>query len=161
VKKLIVFDLDGTLAESKAAIDDEMSGLLHELLGTVKVAVISGGDWPQFEKQVVSHLPHDERLTGLSLLPTCGTKFFQYEKVWNKIYSEDFTADEKQKIITSLTEAFQKSGFKVEKVWGEAIEDRGSQITLSALGQEARWQRKINGTPTSQSARRSNRCSTP
>jgi len=137
VKKLIVFDLDGTLAESKSAIDDEMSGLLHELLGTVKVAVISGGDWPQFEKQVVSHLPHDERLTGLSLLPTCGTKFFQYEKVWNKIYSEDFTADEKQKIITSLTKAFQKSGFKVENVWGEAIEDRGSQITLSALGQEA------------------------
>jgi hypothetical protein len=137
VKKLIVFDLDGTLAESKSAIDDEMSDLLHELLGTVKVAVISGGDWPQFEKQVVSHLPHDERLTGLSLLPTCGTKFFQYEKTWNKIYSEDFTADEKQKIITSLTKAFQKSGFKAEKVWGEAIEDRGSQITLSALGQEA------------------------
>ena len=117
-KKLIVFDLDGTLAESKAAIDDEMSGLLHELLGTVKVAVISGGDWPQFEKQVVSHLPHDERLTGLSLLPTCGTKFFQYEKVWNKIYSEDFTADEKQKIITSLTKAFEESGFKAEKVRG-------------------------------------------
>jgi phosphomannomutase len=137
LKKLIVFDLDGTLAESKSAIDDEMSGLLHDLLGIVQVAVISGGEWPQFEKQVVWQLPHDERLARLSLLPTCGTKFFQYEKVWNKIYSEDFTADEKQKIITSLTKAFQKSGFKAEKVWGEAIEDRGSQITLSALGQEA------------------------
>jgi HAD superfamily hydrolase (TIGR01484 family) len=137
LKKLIVFDLDGTLAESKSAIDDEMSGLLHDLLGIVQVAVISGGDWPQFDKQVVWQLPHDERLARLSLLPTCGTKFFQYEKVWNKIYSEDFTADEKQKIITSLTKAFQKSGFKAEKVWGEAIEDRGSQITLSALGQEA------------------------
>ena len=137
MKKLIVFDLDGTLAESKSAIDDEMSGLLHDLLGIVQVAVISGGEWPQFEKQVVWQLPHDERLARLSLLPTCGTKFFQYEKVWNKIYSEDFTADDKQKIITSLTKAFQKSGFKAEKVWGEAIEDRGSQITLSALGQEA------------------------
>ena len=137
MKKLIVFDLDGTLAESKSAIDDEMSGLLHDLLGIVQVAVISGGDWPQFDKQVVWQLPHDERLARLSLLPTCGTKFFQYEKVWNKIYSEDFTADEKQKIITSLTKAFEESGFKAEKVWGEAIEDRGSQITLSALGQEA------------------------
>ena len=118
MKKLIVFDLDGTLAESKSAIDDEMSGLLHDLLGIVQVAVISGGDWPQFEKQVVWQLPHDERLAGLSLLPTCGTKFFQYEKVWNKIYSEDFTADEKQKIITSLTKAFEESGFKAEKVRG-------------------------------------------
>jgi len=29
------------------------------------------------------------------------------------------------------------SGFKAEKVWGEPIEDRGSQITFSALGQQA------------------------
>ena len=137
MKKLIVFDLDGTLAESKSAIDDEMSALLHDLLGIVKVAVISGGDWPQLDKQLVAQLPHDERLARLSLLATCGTKFFRYKRVWNKIYSEDFTEDEKQKIITSLTKAFEESGFKAEKVWGEVIEDRGSQITLSALGQEA------------------------
>ena len=80
MKKLIVFDLDGTLAESKSSLDAEMSRLLHDLLGIVKVAVISGGDWPQFEKQVLSHLPHDERLANLSLLPTCGTKFYQYDR---------------------------------------------------------------------------------
>ena len=62
MKKLIVFDLDGTLAESKSALDAEMSDLLHDLLGIVKVAVISGGDWPQFETQVLAHLPQDERL---------------------------------------------------------------------------------------------------
>ena len=48
MKRLIVFDLDGTLAESKSAPDSEMSKLLHDLLGLVKVAVISGGDWEQF-----------------------------------------------------------------------------------------------------------------
>jgi hydroxymethylpyrimidine pyrophosphatase-like HAD family hydrolase len=99
VKKLIVFDLDGTLAESRSSLDTEMSALLHDLLGIVKVAVISGGDWPQFEKQLLSNLPHDERLVNLSLLPTCGTKFFQYTGNWKKIYSEDFTADEKEKIV--------------------------------------------------------------
>ena len=31
-KKVIVFDLDGTLAESKMLVDAEMSGLLTELL---------------------------------------------------------------------------------------------------------------------------------
>ncbi len=60
VKKLIVYDLDGTLAKSKSSLDDEMSALLYDLLGVAKVAVISGGDWPQFEKQVLSNLPHDE-----------------------------------------------------------------------------------------------------
>jgi len=137
LKKLIVFDLDGTLAESKSSLDAEMSRLLHDLLGIVKVAVISGGDWPQFEKQELSHLPHDESLVNLSLLPTCGTKFFQYKGDWKKIYSEDFTANEKEKITSSLKKAVEQAGFKVEKVWGEVIEDRGSQITFSALGQQA------------------------
>ena len=97
VKKLIVFDLDGTLAESKAALDPEMSRLLHDLLDIVKVAVISGGDWPQFEKQVVSKLPHDQRLANLSLLPTCGTKFYQYSGDWKKQYEEDFAVEEREK----------------------------------------------------------------
>ena len=137
MKKLIVFDLDGTLAESKSALDGEMSALLHDLLGLVKVAVISGGGWPQFEKQLLANLPHDGRLVNLSLLPTCGTQFFQYTGDWKKLYSEDFTAEEKDKIIRSLAKAVEIAGYKVEKVWGEVIEDRGSQITLSALGQQA------------------------
>jgi len=50
-----------------------MSALLHDLLGIVKVAVISGGSWPQFEKQIFSNLPHDVRLNDLLLLPAYGT----------------------------------------------------------------------------------------
>jgi len=147
MKKLIVFDLDGTLAESKASLDAEMATLLAALLDIVKVAVISGGDWPQFEKQVLSNLPHDERLKNLSLLPTCGTKFYQYAGDWKKIYSEDFTADEKKKIISSLKQALEAAGFKVEKAWGETIEDRGSQITFSALGQQAPIEEKKKWDP--------------
>jgi hypothetical protein len=142
MKKLIVFDLDGTLAESKSSVDDEISGLLHDLLGIVKVAVISGGGWSQFEKQLLANLPHDERFKNLSLLPTCGTKFYQYTEGWKKIYSEDFTADEKEKIIGSLKKALDAAGFKAEKVWGEIIEDRESQITFSALGQQAPLEEK-------------------
>jgi HAD superfamily hydrolase (TIGR01484 family) len=137
LKKLIVFDLDGTLAESKSALDAEMAGLLAGLLAVAKVAVISGGDWPQFEKQLVSNLPKGQRMENLLLLPTCGTKFFQYEDGWKKLYSEDFTAAEKEKILTSMNRALEIAGFKPEKTWGEIIEDRGSQITFSALGQQA------------------------
>jgi phosphomannomutase len=141
--KLIVFDLDGTLAESKSSLDLEMSGLLCDLLGITRVAVISGGDWPQFEKQLLTNLPTDERLANLSLLPTCGTKFFRHEGGWKKIYSEDFNALEKKKIIASITSALAEAGFKKEAAWGEAIEDRGSQITFSALGQQAPLEEKM------------------
>ncbi len=147
MKKLIVFDLDGTLAESKSSLDAEMAALLDKLLGIVKVAVISGANWPQFEKQVLSALPHDEHLRNLSILPTCGTKFYQYDAAWKKLYSEDFTTGEKEKIIHSLQEVNDHSGFKVKKVWGDVIEDRGSQITFSALGQKAPLEEKKKWDP--------------
>lgn len=137
MKKLTVFDLDGTLAESKSALDAEMAGLLGKLLKIVKVAVISGGDFPQFEQQVLTSLAHDEQLKNLSLLPTCGTKFYRYEAGWKKLYSEDFSAAEKEKIIVSFKHVIASSQLGIEKTWGEQIEDRGSQITFSALGQHA------------------------
>jgi phosphomannomutase len=137
MKKLIVFDLDGTLAESKSAIDEEMVKILNALIDVTKVAIMSGGDWPQFEKQVLAKLEHTKQLKNLSILPTCGTKFYEYKAGWKKLYSEDFTAAEKKKIISSLNDAVDEQGFKPEKTWGEQIEDRGSQITYSALGQEA------------------------
>ena len=137
VKKLIVFDLDGTLAESKSALDPEMAELLAGLMRVAKVAVISGGDWPQFQKQLVSNLPPGQSMENLLLLPTCGTKFFRFEGGWKKLYSEDFTASEKEKIIGSMSRALTEAGFKPEKTWGEVVEDRGSQITFSALGQQA------------------------
>jgi phosphomannomutase len=147
MKKLFVFDLDGTLAASKSSLSSEMAGLLHELLGVMRVAVISGGMWTQFQEQLLANLPDDERLKDLSLLPTCGTQFYEYVGHWSKIYSEDLSKEEREKIITSLKRAFEESGIEVAKVWGEAIEDRGSQITLSALGQDAPLSEKQQWDP--------------
>lgn len=147
MKELVVFDLDGTLAESKSPIDSEMSRLLSSLLGIVKVAVISGGAWRQFETQVLAHLSRDDSLKGLSLLPTCGTKFYAYGSTWELLYSEDFTAAERTKIIGALKQATASSQRETEKVWGEVIEDRGSQITFSALGQQAPLDEKKKWDP--------------
>jgi phosphomannomutase len=150
VKRLVVFDLDGTLAKSKSPIDAEMATLIAALLGVVRVAIISGGAWPQFETQVLAHLPEDDRLTRLSLLPTCGTQFFARDapgKGWTKLYAEDLTAADRVTIKGALTKALADSGFTPERVWGKVIEDRGSQITLSALGQEAPLQAKASWDP--------------
>ena len=137
MKKLIVFDLDGTLAPSKSSLAPQTAALLHDLLGIIKAAVISGGAWAQFEKQLLSDLPKNSCLANLSLLPTCGTKFFQYNGKWVELYSEDLTADKRKKIIDSLNKAVDETGYRAKKLWGEAIEDRGSQVTFSALGQQA------------------------
>ena len=137
MKQLFVFDLDGTLAPSKSTVDQEMSTLLGQLLTKAKVAIISGGAWTQFEKQVLSQLPATAIRERLFILPTCGTQFYTYDGGWKKLYAEDFTAAEKEKIITALNKAMEDAGYKPAQTWGDLIEDRGSQITFSGLGQQA------------------------
>jgi phosphomannomutase len=137
MRQLIVFDLDGTLAESKSPLDAEIAVLLRDLLGIVKVAVISGGNWAQFEQQLISGLPDDADLGNLSLLPTCGTKFYQFDTGWKQLYSEDLTAEEKATVTRALQRTVETLGFGGQRIWGVQIEDRGSQLTFSALGQLA------------------------
>jgi len=73
------------------------------------------------------------------LFPTTATAFYKYDgKEWQKVYSQEFTKEEKQKIFDAFEKTFQELDYKhPEKVYGELIEDRGSQITFSFLGQEA------------------------
>ncbi len=138
MKQLIAFDLDGTLAESKQPLDAAMGEALAGLLAVAEVAVISGGDWPQFEKQVASRMPANADLARLSLMPTTGTKLYTYrDGAWQAVYAELFDEAEKRQILDAFDASLEATGFVPEEVWGERIEDRGSQITFSALGQQA------------------------
>ncbi|GKU10542.1 eukaryotic phosphomannomutase [Fusarium langsethiae] len=115
-----------------------MGEALANLLAVAHVAVISGGDWPQFDKQVASRLPARADLSKLWLMPTTGTKLYQHKDgKWRATYAELFTDDQKKEILSAFEASLEATGFKPEKTWGERIEDRGSQITFSALGQEA------------------------
>src|SRR5690242_13362992 len=138
MKDLIAFDLDGTLAESKQPLGEPMGDALARLLQVTHVAVISGGDWPQFDKQVASRLPQRADRGRLWLMPTTGTKLYTYRNgSWSAVYAELFSDDEKKEIVAAFDAALDATGFVPERSWGERIEDRGSQITFSALGQQA------------------------
>ena len=148
MKKLVAFDLDGTLALSKQALDDEMAELLAQLTQVAMVDIISGGDWPQFEKQVVSRMPDTAKLDNFIIQPTTGTKLYRHQDgEWKAIYAELFTEDEGRQIRESLQKAVEQAGYAHEQTWGEQIEDRGSQITFSALGQQAPLEAKDKWDP--------------
>lgn len=137
---LVAFDLDGTLAESKQPLKDSMGTALASLLSVAHVAVISGGDWPQFQKQVASRLPASADLSKLWLMPTTGTKLYTHDTAatqWQPVYAELFTPEQRAHIISAFDASLAATGFVPEQTWGERIEDRGSQITFSALGQQA------------------------
>lgn len=140
MNKLIIFDLDGTLAESKQPLTAEMAELVTKLIAKTRVAVISGGALSQFLKQVVALLPVDANLANLYLLPTSGAALYEFQNDdWKKIYEERLSEKDKDIIETAMTAAAEETGiinFK-DQSWGERIEYRGGQVTLSALGQQA------------------------
>ena len=141
MKQVIAFDLDDTLAVTKSEISDRMASLLGRLLEKYDVCVITGGRLEQIQKQVVNRLSVSEHvMTQLHLMPTCGTRYYRYDELehkWALQYSEDLTNEQKKQIVKALEETAKEMGIWCDRPAGEIIEDRFSQITMSALGQQA------------------------
>ncbi len=144
-KKIIMFDLDGTLTKSKAILDQEMASLLCRLLEKKIVAVMGGGNYPQFKNQFLKYLPGSkEQFKNLFLLPVSGGSLYKYHNNrWYLVYSNVLTLREKKKVFAAFKKAFLHTKYAPpQKTYGKIIEDRKSQITFSALGQKAPLDKK-------------------
>src|SRR5690606_40253133 len=129
--RLVAFDLDDTLAPSKARIDARIADLLLALLQRVEVAIISGGNEDQFRTQVIAQLADAAAsdLSRLHLLPTCGTRYLRHDGAeFTPVYAHDLAAEEKSAALTALREEAERLGLWESEPWGEILEDRGSQI---------------------------------
>ncbi|TSC68731.1 MAG: hypothetical protein G01um101456_513 [Parcubacteria group bacterium Gr01-1014_56] len=151
--KLVAFDLDGTLAESKQPVLASVGELLAELLNHMPVAIMSGAGFNQFETQLLPALPEHAHLERLYLFPTNAARCFVHKgSTWQAQYDRSFNTFERGRIMQALKEALEETGLsnipERKKEWGEQIEDRGAQITFSALGQKAPVEEKKKWDPT-------------
>lgn len=149
--RLVAFDLDDTLAPSKSAIDPRIGDLLIALAERVEVAIISGGQLAQFTMQVVDRLPESspEILARVHLLPTCGTQYYRIaEDGVDTVYAHALTDDQRSRALAAVEGEARRLGYWESETWGDILEDRGSQITFSALGQRAPLEAKKAWDPT-------------
>ncbi len=148
--KLVAFDLDDTLAPSKSPLPPEMAEALRRLLDVCEVAVISGGALPQFQLQLLDNLDATaEQLSRLHLLPTCGTQYLRFDDGrLTEVYAHHLSVEQRQEAIDAVIANAQTLGLWEPEPWGDIIEDRGSQITFSALGQQAPLEAKRQWDPT-------------
>lgn len=145
-KKVIVCDLDGTLAPSKSTLSPEMSQILSEVLQKYYLVVVSGAAFPQFETQFLRSFRCPKELyRNLFLFPTMGTTCYVYDYEldgWKQIYDELLSEEEKNKIRDAFEWVIKESGLDLSGSYGELIEERGGQVTFSALGQNAPYNLK-------------------
>lgn len=149
--RLVAFDLDDTLAPSKATVPPRIAEQLLALAARVEVAIISGGQVVQFRTQVIERLPEApaELLSHLHLLPTCGTQYYRVTPDGlDTIYALSLTDDEKARAMAAVESEARRLDLWAAETWGDILEDRGSQITFSALGQHAPLEAKLAWDPT-------------
>ena len=116
------------------------SHLLVLLLAKTSVAIASGGKFVQLKKQVYDQLPNETRAKHLYFLPTSGGALFTYnDGVWCSVYEEKLTQEEANMITQAIRTANEQThtvDFS-KPAYGKRIEFRGTQVSFSALGQEA------------------------
>lgn len=148
--RIMAFDLDDTLAPSKSPLADEMVAALRRLLTATEVCIISGGQFSQFESQVLDRLGEiSEELTSrLHLMPTCGTQYLRrIGGAWHLEYAEHLEPGAKALAMAALEDHARRLGYWETRTWGPVLEDRGSQVTFSALGQTAPVAEKLRWDP--------------
>ena len=151
MKKVLAFDMDDTIAITKSPISERMATAFNHILDNFDICIISGGNYNLFGHQFISRLDVDEeKLKRIHLMPTCGTRYYRYDestKDWALQYADDLTDEEMVKIAKVLEEAARETGYWPENPAGEVIEDRDSQMTYSALGQQAAAEDKYAWDP--------------
>jgi HAD superfamily hydrolase (TIGR01484 family) len=137
--RVVVCDLDGTLADSKVPGEPAMLRAIERLLDVMDVGIISGGRRRLIDFQVVSRLElTPERRSHLHLLPASGTRYLRWRSdAWRTLVDEPLTPDAVTRAEVVLTEVSQQLGLWEQDPAGDVMDDRGGQLTYSVLGQEA------------------------
>lgn len=140
----IAFDLDETLTPSKQPMTPEMADSVCCLTKIMPIAIVSGATHERFLKQVVQYLD-SAILPRVTLYPTCGAASYIYKNgFWIPLYERKISAEEASRITSILENTAAEIGLLDNtKVWGPRTEWRGSQVTLSALGQDAPYEEKF------------------
>jgi HAD superfamily hydrolase (TIGR01484 family) len=144
-KKIIAFDIDGTLTASKTPITESMANLIKELVKQKIVIAIAGGSFKQMETQFLPPFSNDKAMMpfmrNFTFLPTSGSQRYEYDEAkngWELTDKESLPAETKEKAIKLLQEVIKNPIYEIPpNPTGEIIEDRDTQITFTPNGQQA------------------------
>lgn len=138
----LFFDMDNTITETRTCITREMRDLLTSLPTTV--TIISGGTAVRIVAQTSA--------VADFVLGACGNEAFTRggQALWK---NDQLNAEEKALIFDHITEIVDTLGHDLDPAWNP-IEDRGTQITFSPLGNTAPLEKKVQYDPDQTKRRR-------
>ena len=144
---ICLFDVDGTLTESRRRIDKQMLDVLRELSFTTEIGLLTGSGLEYIKEQLWPLLADKELSLNCHVLPCNGTEYYipNPESPGNFIEihrnsMEDKLGFEKfqliMKTIISLQARIADSDFDIPFT-GHHFQNRGSMVNWSPIGRNA------------------------
>ncbi|MBU0999414.1 HAD-IIB family hydrolase [Patescibacteria group bacterium] len=154
-KKILAFDVDGTLTVSKTLMTESMASLIKELIKQKIVIAIAGGRFEQLETQFLPPLLNDNSIIpfihNLILLPTSGSQRYEYDEIkkeWILMDKELLPLEVKKRAMQLLQKVISDPVYEIPpNPIGSIIEDRDTQITFTPNGQQAPVELKLRFDP--------------
>jgi HAD superfamily hydrolase (TIGR01484 family) len=143
-KRIFFFDVDDTVAPSTKPLSEGMAGQLNHMISSgLWIAFISGSTTEQLWGQLGASLKGDFHILG-----TSGTA---YEWVRSgrreEVYRHSLDQAERVRILKLFKELALRHGIRSLTTEEDQIQDRGSQITFSAIGRHAPEDKKRSFDP--------------
>ena len=144
MKKLICFDLDGTLSQHRSQLEDFNREVLDELSKKYKLLMVGAGNAPRIYKQMNEY--------PIDILGNYGMQESQMIDGKLTIIREDKNTPDKEYFIEKTDYLRKKYGYTEYK--GEGVEFNSSgMVTFPLLGTKADIEDKLAFDPTRQKRR--------
>ena len=133
-KKIIICDVDETICETCQVVSDEMANQINIMIKSgYEFAFISGTKVTDLQKMLSSKIKERHHI-----LATTGTNYTYMENnMGSCVYNLKFKDEEKQEIIQALNNTIEHFNIVSMTTHEDQLQDRDSQITLSAIGRNA------------------------
>lgn len=136
--KVVIFDLDETLAESFQPPTPSMVELLFKLLDKVPVAIMSGAGFDRINHDFLEKLEGSPHIGNLYILPNSSTQAYTWQNGWNEEYNFAISPDERTRITKALDDAARDLPLVHDApAYGSRIADREAQVAYTVVGLDA------------------------
>lgn len=134
-KKVILADVDDTICESCQVISEEMASEISRLIDSgFSFAFISGTKSESLQRMISSRLKKDHHILG-----TTGTNYTLVKENGSTetVYKYSLSDEEKKEVIGAFSQLIDYYKIMSMTTKEDQVQDRDSQITLSAIGRHA------------------------
>jgi HAD superfamily hydrolase (TIGR01484 family) len=141
--KAIIADIDDTICPSTQPIKPEMAREIERIIRGGRIfAFISGSTLEQISAQITPFIKAPHHLLGASGTHYVKIGYKDGQPQPEEIHRQAFSDQEKVEILAAFEALMEKFDIRTLTTREDQLQDRGSQITLSAIGRHAPQDKK-------------------